>query len=72
MPFTVPAEWVCLACGLPESQWPPEHDAMVTEDAFGWPQMVCTSAVQRNKYEVTILSYDTQTGQTSAATEVWE
>ena len=51
--FTVRSEFTCMACGLPESELPPGHEAQVTDDEFGWPTMICTSAVMRNTYTVT-------------------
>jgi hypothetical protein len=52
--FTVTGEFTCIACGVPESQLPAGHEAMLTQDERGWPQMVCTSAVQRTEHTITM------------------
>jgi hypothetical protein len=51
---------------------PPGHKVHLDYDVGGWPIMVCTSAVQRNKYKITSLSYDTQTGLILETAELWE
>ena len=57
-----PAEFVCTACGMPESALPAGHNAFVTEDLFGWPIMVCTTAVQRNEYVTRTVSIPLPSG----------
>jgi hypothetical protein len=49
--------FTCLACGVADPDLPPGHEVILTEDAHGWPVMVCTTAVQRNEYVTTTFSW---------------
>lgn len=47
-----PSEFTCPACGRPESRCPPDHELASTEDACGWPIMICNYGTMVITYRV--------------------
>ncbi len=43
-------ELICPACGETSSRLPADHEMMLTEDAAGWPVLICSYAVPRQQY----------------------